>query len=75
MARLHSHGRASPATPSSPPPEIPCSFAPPRLDFPSYQRCVSESLDELIAAGVLDPQQRGRFLSSAIRAYHRPDDV
>ncbi len=51
-------------------PEIPCSFDDRSLGFPEYHQCVTTALDQLVAAGVLDHGARGRFLASAIRAFH-----
>ncbi len=50
-------------------PEIPCSFADPALSVPGYFGCVTRALDQLGAAGVLDPGDQGRFLASALRAF------
>lgn len=50
-------------------PEIPCSFDDPSFTRGTYARCVRDALDGLEAAGVLDPGERGRFLSSALRAF------
>jgi hypothetical protein len=34
-----------------------------------YEACVEQSLEQLVAGGVLDQKQRARFMSSALRAY------
>ncbi len=50
-------------------PEIPCGYD---ANWPSsgaYQSCVEDALDELVAAGIIGPSDRSRFLSSAIRAF------
>jgi len=50
-------------------PEIPCSIdtdAP----FPAYLGCVTNSLDEIHAAGVISSAERYRFLLSAILGYN-----
>ncbi len=51
-------------------PEIPCSFDDSVATLQQYRACVKDALDELIAADVLEPGQRGPFLSSAITAWH-----
>ncbi|MGH9361003.1 MAG: CRTAC1 family protein [Thermoanaerobaculia bacterium] len=51
-------------------PEIPCSFDAPAVAFPDYQQCVLGALDRLREAGIVAPEQTGRLLSSALRAYH-----
>ncbi len=51
-------------------PEIPCSFDDPDLGPAAYAACVVKALGELSAAGVVTPGQAGRFLGSALRAYH-----
>ena len=50
-------------------PEIPCSFDDPGSTFQQYRDCVAGALDELIAADVLEPGDRGPFLSSAVTAW------
>ncbi len=49
-------------------PEIPCSYN--TDNFVDYRECVEGALNELINAHVILPVERGRFLSSAIRAFH-----
>ncbi len=51
-------------------PEIPCSFDDPAVEFPDYRQCVLGALDRLREAGIVAPEQTGRLLSSALRAYH-----
>ncbi len=51
-------------------PEIPCDFKSTLTTFSTYQSCVKNALDELMLANVLNSDQNGEFLSSAIRAYH-----
>ncbi len=51
-------------------PEIPCRFDEATVSFQSYESCVTDALDGLITHGSLSPNQRGRFLPSAIRAFH-----
>jgi hypothetical protein len=50
-------------------PEIPCSYDGGWPSFASYRRCVGQALDELVAAGVLQQSQKGKFFSSAVRAF------
>jgi hypothetical protein len=50
-------------------PEIPCSFDAEWPSFQAYLACVDDSLDGLVAAGVIVDDDRGPFLSSAIQAY------
>jgi hypothetical protein len=49
-------------------PEIPCSYD--TDNFADYRECVQGALAELINAHVILPVERGRFLSSAMRAFH-----
>jgi enediyne biosynthesis protein E4 len=50
-------------------PEIPCSYDGEWASFQAYRSCVHDALSGLIAAGVIDPGDRGPFLSSAIDGY------
>ena len=50
-------------------PEIPCSYNTPAIGFSEYLACVEGALDRLIQASALKPEDRGRFLSSAVRAF------
>ena len=50
-------------------PEIPCSYDAP-MSFQDYYQCVTSALDGLREGGIILPEQRGRLLSSALRAYH-----
>ncbi|MCG8457262.1 MAG: CRTAC1 family protein, partial [Holophagales bacterium] len=50
-------------------PEIPCSYDASWPSFGAYVYCVADSLDELVAAGVLGQSDRYRFLWSAIYAF------
>lgn len=49
-------------------PEIPCSFDT-RDPLQVYFQCVNDSMQDLIAAGILDPWTGARFRASAVRAY------
>lgn len=51
-------------------PEIACSFDDAQASFQGYRGCVTTALDELVQAQVITGDDRGRFLSSAIRAWH-----
>ncbi len=51
-------------------PEIPCSFDADWSSPHAYKQCVKGALADLIDAGAISHRQRGRLLSSAIRAYH-----
>jgi len=50
-------------------PEIPCSYDDPDATPAAYQACVTRALDDLAAAGAIDPGMRGRYLGSALRAF------
>lgn len=50
-------------------PEIPVSFTAAGIGRKEYRAAVKKSLDQLVAAGVLTSNQRGRFLESALRAF------
>ena len=51
-------------------PEIACSFDDAQASFQGYRACVTTALDELVQAQAITAGERGRFLSSAIRAWH-----
>jgi hypothetical protein len=51
-------------------PEIPCRFDDPAVGFGSYLGCVAGSLAELVLRDVVEPDEAGRLLSSALRAFH-----
>ncbi|HTG31771.1 MAG TPA: CRTAC1 family protein [Thermoanaerobaculia bacterium] len=51
-------------------PEIPCSYDEPHQSSRDYRRCVTDALGPLVRSGIVQPDQRGRILSSAIRAWH-----
>jgi hypothetical protein len=50
-------------------PEIPVSFDAPGMGLEEYRLRVQQSLQDLVRAGSLSPEQYGRFLSSALRAF------
>ena len=50
-------------------PEIPCSIDGAWSGPAEYAACVRSALDEIVAAGLLEPGERGRFLASALRAF------
>jgi hypothetical protein len=50
-------------------PEIPCSFDTP-ASLRAYRACVTSALADLDQRGLLPAHQKGRFQSSALRAYH-----
>jgi hypothetical protein len=50
-------------------PEIPVSFDTPGMSLPEYQARVQQALEALVLAGSLSPEDYGRFLSSALRAF------
>ena len=50
-------------------PEIPCSFDGDWPSFRAYRSCVRTALNELVTAGVIAPNQKGKFFSSAVRAF------
>lgn len=52
-------------------PEIPCDFTASWPNKKAFKRCVTDALDELVAAGALDPLQYDRFERSAIKAYRK----
>lgn len=49
-------------------PEIPCSIDS-DLSRRDFRTCVRNALDALVDDGVIEPGERGRFLSSAVRAH------
>ncbi len=53
-------------------PEIPCSFDGDWRHRGRYVACVVRSLNDLVAAGVLEPPSKARFLRSALRAFREP---
>jgi enediyne biosynthesis protein E4 len=50
-------------------PEIPCSYDGSGT-LQDYDQCVREALDSLRESGLIQPYQRGRLLSSALRAWN-----
>lgn len=50
-------------------PEIPCSYDGPWPSFRAYRTCVRTALSELVAAGVIQPRDKGRFYASAVQAF------
>lgn len=50
-------------------PEIPCGFDASWQDEGTYRACVTTALGELTEAGLLSPEDRSRFLDSALRAW------
>ncbi|NJL29497.1 MAG: hypothetical protein HC897_17230 [Thermoanaerobaculia bacterium] len=54
-------------------PEIPCDFASQGEDRAGYTQCVTSSLDELVAAGVIGQQERARFIKGAFAC--QPSDT
>lgn len=50
-------------------PEIPCSIDDPTLSLQDYVSCVRRALQEVVATGVLDHREFGRFFVSAIIAF------
>ena len=50
-------------------PEIPCSFDDDWASTKAYLDCVKPALDDLVAAGVLAENQKGRLLAGALRAF------
>jgi NAD(P)-dependent dehydrogenase (short-subunit alcohol dehydrogenase family) len=51
-------------------PEIPCSYDQPGQSLHDYRRCVANALDSLGQQGIVPRAERGRILSSAMRAWH-----
>jgi hypothetical protein len=50
-------------------PEIPCDWRAVGAQFADYVACVEVALDGLVGAGAMKQSDRGRFLSSAVRAF------
>jgi hypothetical protein len=50
-------------------PEIPCDWRAVGVEFAEYVACVEDALEGLVEAGAMKRTDRGRFLSSAVRAF------
>ena len=50
-------------------PEIACSYDGNWASKREYRRCINNALDELVTAGILTKNQKGRFRKSALRAF------
>lgn len=53
-------------------PEIPCGFDADWASFRDYRNCVSDALDELEDAGLVDGAESARLYSSALKAFNDP---
>jgi hypothetical protein len=49
--------------------EIPCSYDAPHQSLHDYRKCVADALGPLTHQGIVQPDQRTRILSSAVRAW------
>ena len=55
-------------------PEIPCSYDAEWDTFQDYKDCVKDALKDLKQEGVITGGEKGKLLSSAIKAYHDHND-